>query len=99
MTVNVGTGKPVSIKKLTKILVKLYGAKLQPYISSKYRKGDIRHCYANTQKMHKLLNFKPTTNLRDGLTELTGWAKAHKWAATGLFDKALDELTSRELTA
>ena len=97
MTVNVGTGKPLSIRKLAEILIELYGNKLQPYISRKYRKGDIRHCYADTQRMHKLLNFKPTTNLRDGLTELTEWAKAHRWGAIDLFDKALDELTSRQL--
>jgi len=97
MAVNVGTGKPISIRKLAEILMELYGIKLQPYISSRYRKGDIRHCYADTQRMHKLLNFKPTTNLRDGLTELTEWAKANRWGAIDLFDKALDELTSRQL--
>jgi len=98
MTVNVGTGKPLSIRKLAEILIELYGIKLQPYISSKYRKGDIRHCYADTQRMHKLLNFKPTTNLRDGLTELTEWAKTHRWEAADLFNRALDELRSRKLT-
>ena len=97
MTVNVGTGNPISIRKLAETLIELYGIKLQPYISGKYRKGDIRHCYADIEKMHKLLNFKPTINLRDGLTELTEWAKAHRWGAVDLFDKALDELTSRKL--
>jgi len=98
MAINVGTGKPVSIGKLAKILIKLYGTKLQLYISGKYRKGDIRHCYANTQKMHKLLNFKPTISLWEGLTELAEWSKTHRWTAIDLFDKALDELASRELT-
>jgi len=99
MAVNVGTGKPISIIDLAGILIDLYGTKHQPYISGKYRKGDIRHCYADTQTMHRLLNFKPTTNLRNGLTELTEWAKAHRWGAIDLFDKALDELTSRRLAA
>lgn len=48
MAVNVGTGKPLSIRKLAEILIELYGTKLQPYISGKKRKGDIRHCYAGS---------------------------------------------------
>ena len=99
MAVNVGTEKPVSIKKLAETLIELYGTKLQPYISGEYRKGDIRHCYANAQRMQKLLNFKPTISLRDGLTELTKWAKRHGWASIDLFNKALDELRSRKLAA
>lgn len=97
MSINVGTGKPISIRKLAETLIELYGIKLQPLISGKYRKGDIRHCYANIERMHKLLNFKATKNLRDGLTDLSEWAKAHRWGAMDLFDKSLDELTSRKL--
>jgi len=97
MSVNVGTGKPISIRKLAETLIELYGIKLRPFISGKYRKGDIRHCYADIERMNKLLNFKPTKNLRDGLTELSEWAKAHRWGAMDLFDKSLDELTSRKL--
>jgi dTDP-L-rhamnose 4-epimerase len=98
MTVNVGTGKPIPIIKLAEILTELYGAKLKPYISGKYRKGDIRHCYADIQRIRELLDFKPTINLRDGLVELAEWAKTHRWGAVDLFNRALDELTSRQLT-
>jgi len=98
MTVNVGTGKSVSIIKLAEMLMELYGTMLQPYISGRYRKGDIRHCYAETQRTRELLNFKPTINLRDGLVELAEWAKTNRWGAVDLFNKALDELASRQLT-
>jgi len=47
--INIGTGKPIAIKSLAETLTKLYDKPdLQPYISNKYRKGDIRHCYADT---------------------------------------------------
>jgi dTDP-L-rhamnose 4-epimerase len=80
-------------------LIKLYGKSLQPYISNEYRKGDIRHCYADTTKAQKLLNFKPTITLEHGLTELAEWAKTHEWGAVGLFEKALKELKEKRLAS
>ncbi len=96
--INTATGKPISIIRLAETLTKLYKkTKLKPYISDQYRKGDIRHCYADTTKAQKLLNFQPTTSLQEGLTELAEWAKAHDWGAIDLFEKALKELKEKRL--
>ena len=98
--INIATGKPITIKKLAETLTKLYDKpNLQPHISSEYRKGDIRHCYADTQKARKLLNYEPSISLEDGLTKLAEWAKTQGWATTDLFEKALKELRERNLTA
>jgi len=99
-TINIGTGKPITIKNLAKTLIKLYGkSNFQPHISNEYRKGDIRHCYADIHRARKLLNFEPSISLEDGLTELAGWAKTHGWGTIGLFEKALKELRERHLAA
>jgi len=96
--INIGTGKPISIRTLAETLIKLYGkSNLQPYVSNEYRKGDIRHCYADIQKAHKLLNYEPTVSPEDGFNELVEWAKAHEWGAVDLFDKALRELKEKQL--
>jgi len=96
--INIGTGKPITIKKLAETLTKLYKKPtLKPYISNEYRKGDIRHCYANIQKARKLLNFEPSISLEEGLTELAEWAETHGWGATDLFEKALKELREKHL--
>jgi dTDP-L-rhamnose 4-epimerase len=96
--INVGTGKPITIRGLAETLIRLYRMKnLQPLISSEYRKGDIRHCYADTQKAHRLLNFKSSVTLADGLMELSQWAKSHRWETQELFDKAFKELKERQL--
>ena len=96
--INIGTGKPISIVELAETLIKLYNKpKLKLYVSNEYRKGDIRHCYADTTKAQKFLNFKPTTTLHEGLTELAGWAKTHGWDAIDLFEKALQELKEKDL--
>jgi len=96
--INIGTGKPITIKNLAETLTKLYNKpNLKPHISNEYRKGDIRHCYADISKAQKLLNFKPTITLQNGPTELDGWAKTHGWGATDLFEKALKELKEKHL--
>jgi len=38
-------------------------------------------CYADANKTQKLLNFKSTITLENGLTELASWAKTHEWGA------------------
>jgi len=44
-------GKPLTIKNFAETLTKPYNKpNLQPYPSNEYRKGDIRHCYADTAK-------------------------------------------------
>jgi len=96
--INIGTGKPITIKNLAETLTKLYQKpNLKPHISNEYRKGDIRHCYADTTKAQKQLNFKPSVNLQDGLKELTKWAETHGWGAVDLFEKALKELKEKHL--
>jgi len=98
--INIGTGKPLSIKALAETLTKLYNKpNLQPHIPNEYRKGDIRHCYADISKAQKLLNFKPRVNLQDGLKELADWAQTHGWGAIDLFEKALKELKEKHLAA
>jgi dTDP-L-rhamnose 4-epimerase len=97
-TINIGTGKPITILELAETLTKLYNKpNLKPHISNEYRKGDIRHCYADTTKAQELLLFKASTTLQNGLTELAEWAKLHGWGATDLFEKALKELKEKHL--
>jgi dTDP-L-rhamnose 4-epimerase len=96
--INIGTGKPITIFNLADTLIKLYNiSHLKPHISNEYRKGDIRHCYADITKAKELLNFKPAIILQDGLSELSQWAKTHGWGAVDLFEKALKELKEKRL--
>ena len=50
---NVGSGKPVSVKKVAEKLIKLLGkeGKVKPDITYNFRKGDVRHCYADITKI------------------------------------------------
>ncbi|MEM2618600.1 MAG: NAD-dependent epimerase/dehydratase family protein [Candidatus Hadarchaeales archaeon] len=97
MAVNIGTGKPVSVEVLARMLAKMYQVGVTPYISNRYRKGDIRHCYADITKASELLGYRPTVSLEEGLKELADWARAHNWAAVDLFEKTMKELEEKKL--
>jgi len=95
--INIGTGKPISIKEIANLLIEIYGINVKPYISYRYRKGDIRHCFADINKAKNLLEFVPSISIKEGLIELTQWAKEHKWGAIDLFEKSLKELEEKKL--
>ena len=72
---NVGTGKPTTILEIAKTLIKLYAAgELKPEIVNSYRKGDIRHCYADVSRLSSL-GFKATVTLERGMRDLMEWAR------------------------
>ena len=95
--INVGSGQPISILRLAEILINLYDANLEPKISKRYRKGDIRHCYADITKAKALLGYEPTVSITDGLNKLVEYGKANNWASVDLFEKSLRELEERKL--
>ena len=94
---NIGTGQKVSILELARALINLYGVNISPYVSNQFRKGDIRHCYADVSKAKELLGFQAQTDFRNGLADLAQWAKTHNWGAVDLFEKSLTELKERQL--
>ena len=65
---NVGTGKlDYNIGDIQYFLIKLYAAQgLKPEIANSYRKGDIRHCYADVSRLSSL-GFKATLTLEQGM--------------------------------
>ncbi len=86
--------------ELAEVLLKLYEKKtLRPQIDGAYRKGDIRHCYADTRKAKKLINFTASVSLGDGLAELSKWSRNQKTLKKELFEKALSELKAKQLVS
>ena len=92
---NVGTGRAVSIREVAEVLVKLYGKTITSQVASKYRKGDIRHCFADISKIKRILAFEPRVSFEDGMRELIEWSREVE--ATDRFDIAAQELRDRGL--
>ncbi len=70
---NVGTGIPVSVAEVARSLVVLYGTDTSLQITGNYRLGDIRHNYADINKIETLLSFKPEFDFKKGLKRFTDW--------------------------
>ena len=96
---NVGTGSSTSVLNIAKGLIMLEGRQLRPQISQKYRKGDIRHCFADISQAKKLLGFSPEVSLAKGLAELCQWGLTESWTADDHFQQSLDDLCQRGLAS
>lgn len=92
---NVGSGKPVSIRHVAEVVLKLYGSSLKPEITGKFRTFDIRHCYADISKLKKLLGWEPSISFEEGLKEVFEWSKNE--TAIDKVDDANQELRNRGL--
>lgn len=95
-TLNVGTGRAVSIRQVAETLGKTYRSALTPAIAGRYRAGDIRHCSADITAI-SAFGFKPRVDLQGGLQDLVRWGESAE--AEDLFDKAERELLERRLLA
>jgi len=97
--INIGTGSPTSINAIADTLIELYGSSVKRQVSGRYRKGDIRHCYADVKRAKDLIGFDAAYTLREGLGELAPWAKEHDWGAADAFEKSLTDLEERSLAS
>ena len=93
---NVGSGNQYTITHIANKLAAVMNKDIAPEITGKYRVGDIRHCFADTSKIRKVLDFTPEIEFEEGLFELAEWLKGQ--IATDNVSKASSELTSRGLT-
>jgi dTDP-L-rhamnose 4-epimerase len=95
--INIGCGKPISIRSVAEILAKSLGKDVEPVITSKYRAGDIRHCYADISKARELLGYEPRVSYEEGFRELAEWLGEQE--AEDKADTMLKELSTYGLTA
>lgn len=92
---NVGTGRAVSIREIAERLIRIYGADLRPQILGTFRRGDVRHCFADISRIRERLGFEPKVDLDDGLRELVDWSRGAR--AVDRFETAHRELAKRGL--
>ncbi len=96
--INIGCGKPISIRRVADILCAALGREdLAPVITNKYRAGDIRHCYADISKAERLLGYQPRVTHEEGFHELAIWLAEQE--AQDKAETMLRELTAYGLTA
>lgn len=93
---NVGTGRPLTILQVAQVLVdNLADGQMEPTIASKYRRGDIRHCYADITRITERLGFAPQVSFEEGVSDLIGWLGEQR--SVDGFDRVAAELADRSL--
>lgn len=96
LTFNIGSGKSYTVRDVAhKMAVTLGKEKISPVISSKYRFGDIRHCYSDITLAKKILGYQPSVDLDKGLIKLAQWLEGQ--IAKDNLDVANAELIERGL--
>ena len=97
MAINIGSGKPISIRQVATEIASLLDVHAPLQIAGTYRAGDIRHCYADISKATKALGYVPKESLHDGMTKLVQWLESQE--AQDHTEEALTHLTARGLVA
>jgi len=69
---NVATNSRISLNQLLETLKKIFGSNVEP-IYKEARAGDVRDSQADISKAGKLLGYKPTVGLEEGLRETVKW--------------------------
>ena len=92
---NVGSGVPISISEVAETIIELHNSDVKVEITNKFRKGDIRHCFADNSKIKSKLKWKPTISFKEGLKEIIEWSASVE--ATDKFEEATKELRDKGL--
>ena len=92
---NVGSGTRVSVLDIARAAARVLGQATAPSITGRYRKGDVRHCFADVTQLQATLGFRPRVELASGFAELATWAATA--AAADHFDAAERALRERGL--
>ncbi|MDP3938098.1 MAG: SDR family NAD(P)-dependent oxidoreductase [Deltaproteobacteria bacterium] len=93
---NVGTGRALSVLELCGLLADKLGSGEKPEIENRFREGDIRHCYADVEKIRRLLGWSPRIGFEEGVGDLVGWVRTQ--LASDAVPRAKEELERRGLT-
>jgi nucleoside-diphosphate-sugar epimerase len=69
---NVATNSRISLNELLDVLKKIFGSNVEA-IYKEGRRGDVRDSQADITKAERMLGYKPTVSLEDGLRETVKW--------------------------
>jgi dTDP-L-rhamnose 4-epimerase len=76
--VNIGAGRPVSVREVGEVLARELGKEIEPEVKLEFRAGDIRHCIADISLARELLGYEPRVRFEDGMRELVAWLQTQE---------------------
>lgn len=94
--INVGSGTPISVMEVAQLLCRVMGSDIVPHVTGEYRVGDIRHNFADINRLERATGFRPLVGLEAGITLFCRWV-TNQPSSEDLLDKANAELKARKL--
>lgn len=79
-TINLGSGREISIGELAQLIIKLVGRPVTIETDQnrvRPDKSEVERLLASTEKAHTLLGWEPTVSLEDGLARVIEWLQQH----------------------
>ncbi|MCD4669531.1 MAG: NAD-dependent epimerase/dehydratase family protein [Actinomycetia bacterium] len=73
--IDIGSGKATNVLTVANILKELLGSKSKIEVTGDFRKGDIRHNFANTTAARDILNYYPSVSFKGGIRTFSNWVK------------------------
>ncbi len=93
---NVGSGEKTSVLAIAENLAKLINPKTNITITGQFRKGDIRHNFADLTNIKRDLGFEPKVDIALGLKWFVEWMLNQEVGNDG-YEKSLEELNKKGL--
>lgn len=93
---NVGTGGATTVLTVAKTLIKTLQIDVPITISGNYRIGDIRHNYADLNKISQRLGYKPKVQFEEGIKLFCRWVE-NQSAAIDKYEESIEELRKKGL--
>ena len=93
---NVGSGVATTVNTVANTLVNHYKINVPITITGNFRLGDIRHNFADINKIKLALNFIPTVNFNDGTKQFCNWVNGQK-IEVSKYEWSLQELKAKGL--
>ena len=78
---NIGTGTQTSLEELCRLLLRITGSPLQPEYREARAVGNVQRRCADVEKAAKVLGFKASVSVEEGLRELIRWRRQAKAAS------------------
>ena len=95
-TMNVGSGRATSVIEIAELLCRVMNSDIVPTVTGEYRVGDIRHNFADVERLEKLTGFRPRISLQAGLESFCAWV-AQQPLGADMLDEANAELRARRM--
>jgi dTDP-L-rhamnose 4-epimerase len=93
---NVGSGEATTVNKVANSLKSLYNSNANISIGGSFRLGDIRHNYADLNKIKNLLGFTVKFDFQKGISSFVDWVKTQE-VKEDKYEQSLNELKNKGL--